>query len=126
VGDAGRRGWDNRGHFYAAAAEAMRRILIESARRRASAKRGGSQKRIELGDPTDHSSIADANTLLALNEALTKLEAEDEASARLVTLRYFGGLTFEEAAAALGVSLRTAKRNWTYARAWLQRELDAE
>ena len=126
VGTGEVRGWDNRGHFYAAAAVAMRRILIESARRRTSAKRGGGLARLELGDPAAESTWDDSATLLALDEALSKLEIDDPDSARLVTLRYFGGLTFEEAAAAMGVSLRTAKRNWSYARAWLQREIERE
>jgi RNA polymerase sigma factor (TIGR02999 family) len=126
VGNGDPKCWDNRGHFYAAAAESMRRILIEAARRRGSAKRGGGRMRVELGDPVDQSPGRDDDTVLALDEALKKLETEDPDVARLVVLRYFGGLTFEEAAAAMGVSVRTAKRNWSFARAWLQREIDHE
>ncbi len=126
VGDGDPRCWDNRGHFYAAAAESMRRILIESARRRASAKRGGGRLRVELGDPVGESPGRDDDTVLALDEALKKLEVEDPDAAKLVILRYFGGLTFDQAAAALGVSVRTAKRNWSFARAWLQRAIEQE
>ena len=116
--------WDSRGHFFAAAAEAMRRILIENARRKRSAKRGGKLARREL---QEHDAVVepdDHENLLALDEALAKLAAEEPESARLVELRYFAGLTIEQAAAALGVSPRTAKRNWSYARAWLRREMD--
>jgi RNA polymerase sigma factor (TIGR02999 family) len=123
VSDGSSRGWVNRGHFYAAAAEAMRRILIEAARRKSSLKRGGAGLRVELtetlaGEPTD------PDGLLALDEALKKLEGEDPESHRVVILRYFGGLGVEETAAALGISSRTAKRNWSFARAWLRREME--
>ena len=124
VADGATRKWHSRGHFYAAAAESMRRILIEAARRKASLKRGGALRRVELKEPIVPLATDDPESLLALDEALKKLETEDPRTAKLVTLRFFGGLTFEEAAAALGVSTRTAKRNWTFARAWLGRELD--
>jgi RNA polymerase sigma factor (TIGR02999 family) len=124
-GDGKHRRWDNRGHFYAAAAEAMRRILIESARRKASGKHGGDQRRVEIQDVIDAASLEHPNSLLDLDEALKKLEAVDPPAAKLVMLRFFGGLTVEEAAAALGVSTRTAKRNWSFARAWLAREMEA-
>ncbi len=121
-GDAG--GWENRGHFYAAAAEAMRRILIEAARRKASRKRGGGRKRVELPrELADRPSLA-LDELLALDEALERLESEDPQSFRLVMLRYFGGLTVAQTASALGLSSRTVKRHWAFARAWLQREME--
>lgn len=122
VGGAGRDEWDHRGHFFAAAAESMRRILVDHARRKNALKRGGGQVRhdaelyaITLPEPVED--------LVALDEALTKLAAEDPERARLVELRYFAGLTIEESAAAMGISAATAKRYWTYARAWLYREL---
>jgi RNA polymerase sigma factor (TIGR02999 family) len=116
------RNWDSRGHFFAAAAEAMRRILIENARRKQSEKHGGERSRtviddlaMEPGTPTED--------LLALDEALTKLAAEDPVKARLVNLRYFAGLSVEDAAKALGISRATADRYWHYARVWLYCEL---
>ncbi len=115
----GKEGWQGRRHFFAAAAEAMRRILVERARRKRSARRGGQRKRIDL----DEADIADeerSDELLALDEALDRLAAEDAGAADLVKLRYFAGMTAAEAAAALGVSLRTANRLWAYARAWLR------
>lgn len=117
--------WDSRGHFFAAAAEAMRRILIEQSRRKRTLRRGGAFVRIELEEPAEPRT-ADPDELLALDEALTKLAAVDAASAELVKLRYFAGLTVEAAAEALGISPRTAKRNWAFARAWLQREIDRD
>lgn len=116
--------WDSRGHFFAAAAEAMRRILIEESRRKKSLKRGGEYLRIELDDATDESDAANSDDLLALDEALTRLADVDEGAAELVKLRYFAGLTIQEAADVLGISSRTVKRNWAFARAWLQREID--
>jgi RNA polymerase sigma factor (TIGR02999 family) len=124
VADGDQRRWQSRGHFYAAAAEAMRRILIEAARRKAAAKRGGHLARVELLDATAESAAPSNEMLLTLDDALQKLEREDSEAASLVKLRYFSGLTVEQAAAALGVSPRTAKRNWSYARAWLQREIE--
>jgi RNA polymerase sigma factor (TIGR02999 family) len=126
VGPANRQRWESRGHFYAAAAEAMRRILIEEARRRQSLKRGGDFAKVELAEGiSDVEPAVDYAELLAVSEALDKLFAVDPEAARLVKLRYFAGLTIEEAAEAMGVSPRTAKRNWSYARAWLQRELSS-
>lgn len=116
--------WDSRGHFFAAAAEAMRRILIEESRRKRSLRRGGALIRIEMKDAPADTSGADADDLLALDDALTKLAELDAPAAELVKLRYFAGLTVEEAARTLGISSRTAKRNWAFARAWLQREID--
>jgi RNA polymerase sigma factor (TIGR02999 family) len=110
--------FDGRGHFFAAAAEAMRRILVENARRKGRDKRGGGRVRVDL-DRIDLAATESPEDLLALDEALTQLAAEDAAVASVVNLRYFAGLTIEETAASLGVSVRTANRHWAYARAWL-------
>jgi RNA polymerase sigma factor (TIGR02999 family) len=126
VGPDADQKWDSRGHFFAAAAEAMRRILIENARRRRSAKRGGKLARRELQENDAVVETTDYANLLDLDEALKKLAAAEPEVARLVELRYFAGLTIEDAAQALGISPRTAKRNWAYARAWLRREMDRE
>ncbi|WP_146393794.1 ECF-type sigma factor [Planctomycetes bacterium CA13] len=115
--------WDGRGHFFAAAAESMRRILIENARRKGRAKRGGEIKRRDLYDDVAVVDTDNVDELLFLDEALNKLALEDPQLAKLVELRYFTGLTIEETAKVLGVSPRTTKRNWAYARAWLQREM---
>lgn len=117
--------WDGRGHFFAAAAEAMRRILIDRARRRQSQKRGGDKRRVELDAgallaPEDDNAAED---LLALDQALKQFEAEDPDKARLVKLRYFAGLSLKDAAEALGISVATAKRHWIYARSWLYGKL---
>jgi len=117
--------WDGRTHFFGAAAEAMRRILIDSARRKRAARHGGGQQRVELQE-WDLPAGADEEQLLAVNEALEKFAAIDQQKAELVKLRYFVGMTIEEAAEVLGVSAPTAKRYWTYARAWLFRELQPE
>jgi len=114
--------WDSRGHFFAAAAEAMRRILIDRAREKRSVKRGGGRKRLDI-DAADLATQASPDQLLAINDALAKLAREDAAAARLVELRYFAGLTVDEAGKALGVSTATAYRHWNYARAWLHSEL---
>ena len=125
VGDGDReQSWDNRGHFFAAAAEAMRRILIDQARQKHSDRRGGGWQRCELSD-ADRVTLPISDELLDLDDALTRLSTVDPQAAELVKLRVFAGLTVEEAAAIQGVSTRTAKRNWAYARAWLGRELDA-
>jgi RNA polymerase sigma factor (TIGR02999 family) len=117
-----RQPWQSPAQFYSAAAEAMRRILIEQARRKGALRRGGGQQRLSLDDvhlavdtPADH--------LLALDEALNKLAAEDPVRADLVKLRFFAGLTVSEAGQLLGISERTVKRHWTFARAWLHQEL---
>src|SRR5262245_40947174 len=111
-------GFGSRGHFLAAAAEAMRRILVEQARKRAADKRGGGGKRFELAE-SDRVALPDPDTLLAIDEALSRLEAEDAPSAAVARLRLFAGLSVDEVAEALGVSRATAFRDWAYARAWL-------
>ena len=114
--------WDSRGHFFAAAAEAMQRILVENARRKQRIKHGGQFERVEI-------EIADLPTrmapeeLIALDEALEKLKKEDPIKSKLVTLRYFGGMTIEQASEILGISRVTAHRYWTYARAWLHLQI---
>ena len=117
--------WESRWHFFAAAAESMRRILIDNARRRGRVKRGGQLHRLDLdklevtvNDPPDE--------LIALDEALIGLAREHPAKAQLVNLRYFGGLTHEEAAQALGISISTADRHWSFARAWLYRHMSTD
>lgn len=114
--------WNSRGHFFAAAAEAMRRVLVESARRKASLKHGGQRQRVEL-DSACAAMEPRSVDLVALDDALTKLAAADATKAELVKLRFFAGLTMAEAAEALGVSLATAERHWTFARSWLYAEL---
>jgi RNA polymerase sigma factor (TIGR02999 family) len=121
-GDPGRP-WDGRGHFFAAAAEAMRRILVDNARRKATGKHGGGRRRRDL-DGVEAAAAAPAEDLLALDEALSRLAAVDPPKAALVKLRYFAGLSTEEAALALGISAATAKRHWAYARAWLFRAVE--
>jgi RNA polymerase sigma factor (TIGR02999 family) len=113
------RHWDSRGHFFAAAAEAMRRILIDQARRKRRPKHGGDRKRIELNEGLPLSEATNDNELLALDEALAKLAREEPAKAELVKLHFFAGLTLEDAGRILGIAPRTAKRYWAYARAWL-------
>jgi RNA polymerase sigma factor (sigma-70 family) len=114
--------WNSRGHFFAAAAEAMRRILIEQARRKQRVRHGGDRKRVDLKEAL---SVADTapEDLLALDDVLSRLEAADALAAQVVKLRYFVGLTMPETAEALGISLRQTERNWTYARTWLARAL---
>jgi RNA polymerase sigma factor (TIGR02999 family) len=125
IGGSGASRFDNRGHFFAAAAEAMRRILIDRARQRNSRKAGGELHRVELEAGAALASADDeaAADLLALDEALQQFELEDPAKARLVKLRYFVGLSIQEAADALGISPATAKRHWIYARSWLYGKL---
>jgi RNA polymerase sigma factor (TIGR02999 family) len=118
--------WEGRSHFFAAAAEAMRRILIENARRRQSLKRGGNMNQQELAESDAIICLDDVDELLDLDAALMKLVVEEPELAKLVKLRYFAGLTVEETALALGVSARTVKRNWAFARAWLGREMSQE
>jgi RNA polymerase sigma factor (TIGR02999 family) len=115
--------WDSRGHFFAAAAEAMRRILIDSARRKQAERHGGGWHRHELLE-AELAIDSTSDELFAVDEAIAKLAAEEPEIARLVELRFFAGLTLAEAARCLGTSVRTAHRHWAYARAWLRRELD--
>jgi RNA polymerase sigma factor (TIGR02999 family) len=119
--------FNGRGHFFAAAAEAMRRILIENARRRQRVRHGGGRVRLNLEKlDSAHLALGDegpADELLALDEALMRLATEDAAAAQVVKLRYFAGLTMEQVADAMGISLRTANRHWAYARAWLYQQL---
>jgi RNA polymerase sigma factor (TIGR02999 family) len=116
--------WDSRGHFFAAAAEAMRRILIENARRHQSIKQGGNLNRLILQD-VDIAVRADDEQMLLLDDALAKLVRIRPQAAELVNLRFFAGLTFDEAAPLVGVSPRTARRLWVFARAWLRREMES-
>ena len=116
--------WNSRGHFFAAAAEAMRRILVEQARRKLQVKQGGDLQRVALGE-VEPAVEGLSDDLLALDESLARLEAHDPLAARVVKLRYFAGLSMPESAESLGISLRTAERNWTYARTWLHRDLTA-
>jgi RNA polymerase sigma factor (TIGR02999 family) len=122
VGGGDAQSWNSRGHFFAAAAEAMRRILVEQARRKRRLKHGGDRRHVGLEQALN---IAEApsDDLVALDEALNRLESIDPLAAQLVKLRYFAGLPMPDVAKSLGLSLRTAERNWTYAKAWLHREL---
>lgn len=119
------RAWSSRGHFFGAAAEAMRRILIDRARRKQRRKHGGDRRRIDL-DASFPANDAAPDALLAIDEALAKLERRFPDQARLVKLRHYAGCTLEQAADALGISPATAKRRWQFARAWLFRELTDE
>lgn len=116
--------WAGRAHFFAAAAEAMRRILIDNARRKRAQRHGGGQQRIDVQD-VEISADSDDEQLLSIHEALDKLAVKDKVKAELVKLRYFVGMTIEEAAQILGISEPTAKRYWTYARAWLYEEINS-
>jgi RNA polymerase sigma factor (TIGR02999 family) len=123
VGDGGAGGdWNSRGHFFGAAAQAMRRILVERARARTTAKRGGAALRVPL-EPQNVAAPLSDEDLLALDEALERLGARDARQGRVVLLRHFAGLSVDETAAALGVSPATVKSDWAFARAWLAREL---
>ena len=115
----------NRAHFFAAAAEAMRRILIDKARRKQAIRHGGDQQRVDI-ESVDVAALADDEELLAVNEALDKLVAQNQVEAELVKLRYFVGMTLEEAAEVLGISARTADNYWAHARAWLYHEIKAQ
>lgn len=117
--------WDSRAHFYVSAAEAMRRILVENARRKATRKHGGPLERVPL-DEVNGAHTDSAERLLSLDDALTRLATQEPERAKLVELRYFGGLTIDEAAKALQISTATADRYWSYARAWLQAEINSD
>jgi RNA polymerase sigma factor (TIGR02999 family) len=119
--DGANRNWQNRAHFFAVAARAMRRVLVNYGRKRRSLKRGGDMQRIELADVLP--GTGDLEEIVALDQALTRLEELDPRQCRIVELRYFAGLTEEETAEVLGISLRTVKREWQMARAWLFAEL---
>ena len=122
VGDGQALQWDSRGHFFGAAAEAMRRILVDRARRKGRNKRGGDFKRLDI-DSLDLVTESTPQQLLAIDEALAKLARNDPAAAQIVELRYFAGLTVGESSKVLGISTATAYRHWNYARAWLHNEL---
>jgi RNA polymerase sigma factor (TIGR02999 family) len=122
MGAGADRRWDNRWHFYAAAAEAMRRILVDAARRRRRLKRGGAHHRVDLDDLRDGVEQS-PDDLLAVDEALTRFASQYPQKAELVKLRYFGGLTVDEAATTLDISAATAERHWAFARAWLYRSI---
>jgi RNA polymerase sigma factor (TIGR02999 family) len=115
-------GWDNRGHFFSAAAEAMRRILVENARRKQTQKRGGGYERVNLDELTI-SITGPSDDIIALSEALDKLAARDQAVAKLVKLHYFSGLTLDQVAELQGIGRRTVAKYLSYARAWLRREI---
>ncbi len=119
------RHWESRGHFFAAAAESMRRILMESARRKKRVKHGGDRRRMDLEDH-DVPSLAPPDEILALDEALTRLAQRDPAAAQVVQLHFFAGLSIEQAAEALGISRASAYRQWSYARAWLRCAIGGE
>jgi RNA polymerase sigma factor (TIGR02999 family) len=121
IGDEPQK-WENRGHFFAAAAEAMRRILVENARRKKRDKHGGTWKRVDVS-ALDVAVVTDEETILLVNEALERLSAVDELGARLIKLRFFAGISNIQAAELLGIPERTAKRTWAYARAWLYEEI---
>lgn len=122
VGSEVEQRWDSRGHFFFAAAEAMRRILIDNARRKAAEKHGGGRRRIPLDDVL-RTAEEDSDQMLALDEALSDLEQHDKEAATLVKLRFFAGLSHQEAAAMLGITRRAADRLWALAKAWLQQRL---
>lgn len=122
VGSGQAQDWDGRGHFFAAAAEAMRRVVVETARRKKRLKHGGGRDRVEV-ELADLPTRLPPEELIALDAALAQLEQVDPIKARLVTLRYFAGMTIEQAAASLNISRVTAHRYWTFARAWLHRQM---
>jgi RNA polymerase sigma factor (TIGR02999 family) len=120
---AGRQNWPNQAYFFAAAAEAMRRVLIDHARGKARLKRGGGWEKVDL-NAIDLADTSSNEKLLLINEALERFQAEDPEKARVVMLKFFGGLTDREAAASLGVTERTIERHWAYAKAWLLRAIE--
>jgi RNA polymerase sigma factor (TIGR02999 family) len=124
VDGAQHQGWDGRAHFFAAAAEGMRRILIDRARHKATRKAGGERHRIDLDDIEPVVEEENSDRLLVLDDALRQFEAEDPRKANLVKLRFFAGFTVEQAADALGISISTAEKDWAYARSWLRVTMD--
>ncbi len=120
--NVGEHKWDNRGHFFAAAGEAMRRILVDQARRKDGPKAGGGYQRVELSHVVQEMPEPDLD-ILSLNESLHKLESKDARAAELIKLRFFAGLTIQQAAEILGISVSTAKSEWTYAKNWLRAEM---
>lgn len=122
VDDGAAKNWNSRGHFFAAAAEAMRRLLVEQARRKKRLRHGGARQRVDLDSQLYISDDGD-DTLLAMNDALERLAVDEPEAARVVNLRYFAGLTIQDTAAAMNISVRTVNRHWTYARAWLYQQL---
>ena len=125
VDGANAQRWNSRGHFFAAAAESMRRILVDQARKKRTLRRGGSAKRITLAE-VQPAGVAPDEDIVALDEALRRLDQIDASKAKLVSLRYFAGLSIPQAAKVLGVSVTTANRHWAYARAWLHEELRSD
>ncbi len=125
VGGKQQKGWENRGHFFAAAAEAMRRILVDRAREKHSLKRGGDRDRLELHE-ADLAVVVGHEELLAVNDALEKLEESEPLTAQVVKLRCFAGLPMQDIAASLGMSTRTASKHWAFARAWLFKLLNSD
>jgi RNA polymerase sigma factor (TIGR02999 family) len=123
MGGENPRGWESRAHFFAAAATAMRSVLVDRARRRKAARHGGGQQRVNVDDVEIADRVVNDDQILAVHEALEKLAIEDPKKAELVKLRYFAGLSVEETAKVLGISEPTAKRWWAYARGWLGREI---
>jgi RNA polymerase sigma factor (TIGR02999 family) len=119
-------GWQNRAHFFAAASEAMRRILVERARRKHRDKRGGGAEHVDVTELEIAAPLGNEEESLAVHEALDRLAAHDARKAEVVKLRYFVGFSFEETADVLGISMVTAKREWAYARAWLHQEIGAD
>jgi RNA polymerase sigma factor (TIGR02999 family) len=124
VGDRPEQNWDHRGHFFAAAAEAMRRILVDAARHKQAIRHGGGRRRVALQD--HHRIMESPADVLALDEVLTRFASEEPAKAELVKLRFFAGLSTPEAASALGISVASAERWWAFARAWLYSELEQD
>jgi RNA polymerase sigma factor (TIGR02999 family) len=124
VGD-GDRTWQNRAHFFGAAAEAMRRILIENARRKSALKRGGDLARVDL-EGLELAAAPPDDKILLINEALEKLQAEDPEKARIVVMKFFGGLTNQEVAEAMGVNERTIERQWAFAKAWMYETIKSQ
>lgn len=120
VNSANRQDWDNRGHFFGSAAEAMRRILVERARKRSALKRRGDRQRVQLPDDIESDQAHSLHDIIVLNEALTQFEATEPRKATLVKLRYYCGMTLNEASEAMGISSSTADADWAYAKAWLK------